>query len=581
MNKKKLTVWLLAAVWSLSAFLKVPAASPAYTESVIETSRTGSLTLRKLVQKNEAPLPGTALDGQEIPSDARPLKGVTFSYKKIAAISQQVIGGELRVAYSAVDAGFLSLLSGSGQALNGRPSDAGGDTLYYDGAGIEAALKAAQGVGGEAAVSDFVRSGGTAMEATDEAGYTTAGSLPLGLYLVAETGWEASSQGKESVAVPSAPFLISLPMTNIAEIDGHKPGTLWQYDVTAYPKNALIAVTKNIVLDDGETLGTAIDAEIGGTVTEVITSDVPKLTGDRLHKTYKISDTLSEGLTFAGVKAVTLGEGWRAASSSALTEGADYTVASKDAQHFEVTLTEAGLKKLDAVEEVSKLCVSFEAILNDRAAVGPAGNSNKPSLTYATNHTAEQTIDGNEPSVHTYALDLTKTASYAGADLTLVTFEVKRGETALSFVKEAAGTYHPVLPGESGEASVSPDGSGKLILKGLDAGSYTLTETATAPGLNLLASPVTFTLTAADPLTGALESATVAYGEREPVAIDDAEALSQGVVPWTIDNATALLMARTGGSGQFRMAAIGFSVMAAVVLAGAAGPVRRRMAKRG
>ena len=584
MNKKRLAVWLIAAVWSLSAFFMVPLASPAYTESVIETSRTGSLTLRKLVQKNEAPLPGTGLDDQAVPSDARPLAGVTFSRKKIAAISQQVMAGELRVVYSDLDSGFLSLAARLGQPLSGRQSDAGGSTLYYDGSQIESALRAmgSSDQTGEASIADYVRGSGEAFSPTDAAGYTTAGSLPLGLYLIAETGWDGAGGSSGSVAAPSAPFLISLPMTNIAEIDGHAPGTLWQYDVTAFPKNSLISVTKNIVLDDGHTLGTSCDAQIGDTINEVITSDVPKLTEGRHNETYKISDRMDEGLSFAGVTAVTLGTGdWQDASRKALTEGTDYTVNSPDDQHFEVTLTAAGLAKLDAVEEVSTLCVSFSAVVNEKASIGPASNKNTPSLTYATDHTAEQTVTGNEPAVYTYELDLIKTASVSGADLTKVVFEIAKDGTLMTFKREAAGLYHSVIPSESGETSISPGRDGKLIIKGLDAGSYTLTETATAPGLNLLTAPVTFALEAADPLTGALASASASYGSREPIPVMDQDALARGVVPWTIDNASALLMARTGGRGPLKAATIGFGVMGAAALAGVLETLKRRAMRRG
>ena len=57
------------------------------------------------------------------------------------------------------------------------------------------------------------------------------------------------------IASPASPFLISVPMTNIADITGddgilHKAGTVWQYDVYAYPKASTINIHKDIVLND-------------------------------------------------------------------------------------------------------------------------------------------------------------------------------------------------------------------------------------------------------------------------------------------------------------------------------------------
>ena len=56
--------------------------------------------------------------------------------------------------------------------------------------------------------------------------------LDVGLYVVMETTKPVS------VTAAVAPFFISIPMTRIADDNGHTANTEWQYDVVVYPKNS-------------------------------------------------------------------------------------------------------------------------------------------------------------------------------------------------------------------------------------------------------------------------------------------------------------------------------------------------------
>ena len=164
----------------------------------------------------------------------------------------------------------------------------------------------ADSVTGEVALNRYVRmhtlQEGVCMEFadTDENGFTKLENLPLGLYLICEVDYEHTALSKHDgfwervddgiddaltgdigntedagneesgimagganaggsqyadIASPVSPFLISVPMTNIAEITGedgvvHQPGTVWQYDIVAYPKNGSINIHKDIVVND-------------------------------------------------------------------------------------------------------------------------------------------------------------------------------------------------------------------------------------------------------------------------------------------------------------------------------------------
>ena len=130
------------------------------------------------------------------------------------------------------------------------------------------------------------------------------------------TDAEDGTQNPYVIDTPSSPFLVSLPQTNIADLskDGttYKAGTVWQYDLNVYPKNNMTSITKKVVEDDGDTLTERQDYHIGQNIHQVIYADSPvtMYTKDqndaRRNKEYKISDTMSKGLTFQRVTRVAL-----------------------------------------------------------------------------------------------------------------------------------------------------------------------------------------------------------------------------------------------------------------------------------
>lgn len=71
----------------------------------------------------------------------------------------------------------------------------------------------------------------TATSGTD-IGVAKKDGLALGLYLVVETS------APDKVTSPAAPFLVSVPMTRIADTTTTNKLTDWIYDVHVYPKTA-------------------------------------------------------------------------------------------------------------------------------------------------------------------------------------------------------------------------------------------------------------------------------------------------------------------------------------------------------
>lgn len=173
---------------------------------------------------------------------------------------------------------------------------------------VDTEKETATSVTGEVALNRYLRSRAAGegpndakeFPVTNEHGYTKVEGLDLGLYLTCEVDWQHTALSKHDaywervedgkndaltgdkgdtedagngnsgitaggahaggstyadIASPSSPFLLSIPMTNIADIQGkdgvlHKAGTVWQYDITAYPKNGTINIHKDIVTND-------------------------------------------------------------------------------------------------------------------------------------------------------------------------------------------------------------------------------------------------------------------------------------------------------------------------------------------
>lgn len=422
-----------ALIVGLAGLMATPtgvyAEEPTYTttDSIIDTTKQGSITLYKYVDNN-----GTTIDADGISyvdnsadmlaavrqqlgdDDVFAEAGVKFKALKVADIEQvsETTTNGINVTgtyYTNIDEEFFEIMnkylgtddvltaSESTRITDGRDAD---DTSNVDdhyesdefneklqtvnrAAGLADGGHGTSGVTGETALNRYVRQNtqkAIEFAETDENGYTKIEGLDLGLYLICEvdyehkalskhdTYWEYVDDGNDDIltgdigdtedagiedsgltaggnnaggsqyadiASPSSPFLISVPMTNLTDItdtDGnvHIAGSVWQYDIVAYPKNSTINIHKDIVTNDfggttnggNDTTGKTgadgndistdktlcnmvqtnyladdgtedkvdgsqksglthqIDANIGDVITQLVTADVPRLTDD-------------------------------------------------------------------------------------------------------------------------------------------------------------------------------------------------------------------------------------------------------------------------------------------------------------
>ncbi len=552
------TAGLLAAVMFSTPIM---AAAPVTSMSTINPNQKGSITIYKKVENDGQMTKG--VDGLEKEDSRDALKGIEFTALKIADLETKAYNNQAGLYYTKLLPGFSSLAQNLGVTIKNA-----GKTDVYKAEDIETALyemdhKSGDGstYTGETRINDLVRNNGVKFNLTDAQGKTTMTSLNQGLYLIAETD---NSKSSSTVAAPAVPFLVSVPMTNLATIGSATAGTAWQYDVTVYPKNSTIGVTKKIVADNGTDLIDTDDTQIGSTVHQVIIADAPLLLDEQTYKEFVIHDTMSEGLTFLNVTRVAYGiavESNKLNSYSGYTNlvnETDYKVkAASDKHSFDVTLTAAALDKLDKASKGSMVIVEFDAELNSKAEVGPdaAKNENHPTVTWRNSNTLKKTVEGPVVKVFTYEIDLKKEG------LTLpqnAVFTVTEGNSSVSFAKETDGVYHVFGGDDNASAKVeriSPASNGTLKIKGLDSKTYTFKEVGTQNGYNLLRSTFDVRLTANNPVDGNLSKAEL-IAEGETINIQAAG----GIASLAVVNSKTVTL-KTGGVGNTMLYAAGIAVL--------------------
>ena len=163
---------------------------------------------------------------------------------------------------------------------------------------------------------------------TDAEGKVAFTDLPLGIYLVEETGAPAG-------IVSGAPFIVSVPMVN-------KGSDAWNYDVVAYPKNTETKTEKTVK---------DADKNIQDAYSYTINADAPTWGEGKKLTAFRFEDQLDKRLDFQQVTEVKAGD--------TVLEAGDYSVnnPAENGNKLVVKLTDAGLAK---VKSGDKMSLTFE-----------------------------------------------------------------------------------------------------------------------------------------------------------------------------------------------------------------------------
>lgn len=194
---KRFLTGLLSAALALSLCAMPAMAEGGTITSTIDTNRTGSLTINKY-------------EGDKAEED-KLLDGVTFTAYKVADIVQPTEAGTTDVKMQPVEA--LTKINSDIQITS--------ETKYDD---IKDTVDAALADNADPKLTAFATA---TTGANDVKGQAVFSKMPVGVYLIVETG--APSQ----IVNKTANFLVSIPMVN-ANGDG------WNYDIVANPKNAAV-----------------------------------------------------------------------------------------------------------------------------------------------------------------------------------------------------------------------------------------------------------------------------------------------------------------------------------------------------
>jgi len=474
------------------------------------------------------------------------LKGVEFTYIKVADI-RTYTESEDGVDHVEVLYGILSnsqnaaFLDAIGVKAEDRYTPADGTvdgiSIYYFRSdvlidGLRNALNANATSVKNALENYAVSNGGTRMAETDAYGHSAVSDLPLGLYLFVET------KVPEMVTETTAPFLVSVPMTSVDGSNATDGGTRWIYDIALYPKNltgipTLEKTLREAKADTGTNnasasindgfahTGTASDGDV---IEYQIISTLPSITSQASFLSdYSFVDTLSTGLSY-NKKDVVLEFFKDAACTQKISSWKEsdglftvsYSSTSNGESVMSISMTDAGLKEINTSNAVytgadmvnsgfsdCTLRITYAATMHSDTSVvyGDDGNDNDVVMTWKRSNNSYYDTLVDDAHVYTYGIDLTKQFSDGKGNLGKVEFLI-HNDTDNYFVKaflnKEEGCYYVTghVSEEKDATHFTPNGNGKVLVKGLEDDTYSLIETSTDNAYTLLKSGIKVVISA-------------------------------------------------------------------------------------
>lgn len=283
-----------------------------------------------------------------------------------------------------------------------------------------------------------------------EDGKSWSATVPKGYYVI------VSSEGKNLVAATT--------------------------DIEINEKNTYPTIEKKQKDEDAEAYAdTKVDVAIGDIIDYQVTVKVPA----DANKDIVVKDTMTSGIEYDTETGLSF--------SPSLTADTDYVAGAASATGWTVTIKPTDATKGKDIVITFKAKV-VSAVLSDipteATETAPAsGRRNTVELKYNNNHY----VMTDEVEFTTYYTGIEKVdGKDKNVKLEKVKFTLKEDGTEFKVTKTEAGYY---IPDENGSSDVVTDENGLIIIRGLDKDkTYTLTETETNDGYNLLDGDVTLTL---------------------------------------------------------------------------------------
>lgn len=306
-------------------------------------------------------------------------------------------------------------------------------------------------------------------------------------------------------------YLVDTTLGTLCSLDTTNP------DVVMEEKNEVPTNVKTVEEDSTGNYGENNDADIGQTVNFKST-----ITAQPGAENYVFHDLMSAGLTYTGDAKIYTDE---AMTRELATENYTVNDTPDDSDTFDITFEQDYLNTITAV---TKLYVKYSATLNASANVGNDGNPNESKLSYgeinqetgkpgSTTPPSETNTYTWDVGVFKYTMNGETEKALAGATFTLS--KNADGSNPIALVSEGNNVYRVAKTNETATVTeITTDATGKFTIKGLDADTYYLTETAAPAGYNKLAAPVTIVIGENGVVNGTTEA---------PQGVDEVKVLNQ------------------------------------------------------
>ena len=392
---------------------------------------------------------------------------------------------------------------------------------------------------------------------------TVIENLAYGYYVVYPLGATDTSTAPGNEAVKSVASLVS--------VTGD--------DATVNMKSNYPTVVKKVNDKNAD------DVNIGDTVTYTLTSKVPDMTGYTSY-VFNFKDTLSAGLTFKEITSVTVGSGENVQNVTAGTGDNTYTL-TQDEQN--ITIIMNNFLASNANKAGQEIKVTYTATLNKDAVTGFDPNTNKATVEYSNKPGTDDKGESEPSKVDVHTFDFTIFKYYLKnqnnkddkTGLANAEFELYKanGEVAgdkVNIKKVTDGEYRVATSEEAAAEGFKSDvivsgTNGKVLVKGLDAGTYYLRETKAPEGYNKLLSDIKVEIKATYGEDGKLVSYTVDYTYNGKTTNGTAITNKDSSPEVAVENKTGAQLPSTGSKGALMVTLAGIVLFGALTASKAFG----------